>query len=63
MATKPRIRTFAAGAALAPLLALAAPGVASAHGYIDSPPSRQAQCAQGIVDCGEIKYEPQSVEG
>ncbi|WAL64298.1 lytic polysaccharide monooxygenase [Amycolatopsis cynarae] len=63
MATKPRIRTFAAGAALAPLLVLAAPGVASAHGYIDSPPSRQAQCAQGIVDCGEIKYEPQSVEG
>lgn len=63
MTGKARIRTLAAGTALAPLLALAAPGVASAHGYINSPPSRQAQCARGIVRCGEIKYEPQSVEG
>jgi predicted carbohydrate-binding protein with CBM5 and CBM33 domain len=37
---------------------------ASAHGYISSPPSRQALCAQGKVkNCGEIQYEPQSVEG
>ncbi|SFK83679.1 chitin-binding protein [Amycolatopsis sacchari] len=58
------VRTLVAGAALAPLVALALPGgVASAHGYINSPPSRQAQCAQGIVACGDIKYEPQSVEG
>ncbi|MBQ1046124.1 lytic polysaccharide monooxygenase [Micromonospora sp. C72] len=43
-------------------LALAAP--AQAHGYISSPPSRQALCAQNRVpDCGQIKYEPQSVEG
>ncbi|QLY34976.1 lytic polysaccharide monooxygenase [Nocardia huaxiensis] len=39
------------------------PGDARAHGYVDSPASRQAQCAQGLVACGEIKYEPQSVEG
>jgi predicted carbohydrate-binding protein with CBM5 and CBM33 domain len=37
---------------------------ASAHGYVSSPPSRQANCAQGKVkDCGAIQYEPQSVEG
>jgi predicted carbohydrate-binding protein with CBM5 and CBM33 domain len=36
---------------------------ASAHGYIASPPSRQANCASGAVpDCGDIIYEPQSVE-
>ncbi|MGP3932243.1 lytic polysaccharide monooxygenase [Nonomuraea sp. KM88] len=37
---------------------------AFAHGYVNSPPSRQANCAQGKVpDCGNIIYEPQSVEG
>ncbi|WP_432988483.1 lytic polysaccharide monooxygenase [Dactylosporangium sp. CA-233914] len=37
---------------------------ASAHGYVSSPPSRQALCAQGkVADCGPIQYEPQSVEG
>ena len=36
---------------------------ASAHGYISSPPSRQANCASGAVaNCGDIIYEPQSVE-
>ncbi len=36
---------------------------AQAHGYISSPPSRQAMCAQGRVsNCGDIIYEPQSVE-
>ncbi|MBG0832599.1 lytic polysaccharide monooxygenase [Planomonospora sp. ID67723] len=37
---------------------------ALAHGYVSSPPSRQAMCAQGrVADCGPIIYEPQSVEG
>lgn len=36
---------------------------AAAHGYVSSPPSRQALCAQGKMACGQIKYEPQSVEG
>ncbi|MEU8272566.1 lytic polysaccharide monooxygenase [Sphaerisporangium sp. NPDC049002] len=37
---------------------------ALAHGYVSSPPSRQALCAQGVVpNCGDIIYEPQSVEG
>jgi predicted carbohydrate-binding protein with CBM5 and CBM33 domain len=36
---------------------------AQAHGYISSPPSRQAQCKAGTVaNCGDIIYEPQSVE-
>ncbi|MFJ6852690.1 lytic polysaccharide monooxygenase auxiliary activity family 9 protein [Streptomyces sp. NPDC091271] len=52
------------GAALAPVIAISLPaGSASAHGYISDPPSRQAQCAAGAVSCGDITYEPQSVEG
>ncbi|RJQ82301.1 chitin-binding protein [Pseudonocardiaceae bacterium YIM PH 21723] len=42
-----------------------APLSASAHGYISSPASRQAQCAYDATlkeKCGDIKYEPQSVE-
>lgn len=50
----------------APLLLLAmvwGPSACEAHGYLSTPPSRQAQCAQGAVsDCGSIIYEPQSVE-
>lgn len=45
------------------LFAVLPMATANAHGYISSPPSRQAECAQGIVGCGPIKYEPQSVEG
>ncbi|MFK0295322.1 lytic polysaccharide monooxygenase auxiliary activity family 9 protein [Streptomyces sp. NPDC090442] len=52
------------GAGIAPLLVLTmSVSPASAHGYVSSPPSRQAQCAAGTVDCGPIKWEPQSVEG
>ncbi|WP_020523525.1 lytic polysaccharide monooxygenase [Catelliglobosispora koreensis] len=37
---------------------------AQAHGYISSPASRQAMCAQRKTsfDCGDIVWEPQSVE-
>jgi predicted carbohydrate-binding protein with CBM5 and CBM33 domain len=50
------------------LLALALPvltaGSASAHGYTNSPVSRAYHCAQGTVqNCGQIQWEPQSVEG
>jgi predicted carbohydrate-binding protein with CBM5 and CBM33 domain len=49
------------GAVVATSLFVVTP--AQAHGYVSSPPSRQAQCAQGIVSgCGDIVYEPQSVE-
>lgn len=52
------------GAGLAPVLALTLPtGSASAHGYVNAPASRQAQCAARTIPCGDIKYEPQSVEG
>jgi predicted carbohydrate-binding protein with CBM5 and CBM33 domain len=55
---------LAIGAAIAPLLTVSLPAApASAHGYISSPPSRQAQCAARTVPCGPIQYEPQSVEG
>ncbi|CDH06579.1 Chitin-binding protein(CBP21 precursor) [Xenorhabdus bovienii str. oregonense] len=36
----------------------------SRHGYVDSPPSRAFLCYQRTnKDCGNIMYEPQSVEG
>jgi predicted carbohydrate-binding protein with CBM5 and CBM33 domain len=60
---KRKLLAALAGALVVPGLMLAVPGLASAHGYISGPPSRQAQCAQGVLDCGDIKYEPQSVEG
>lgn len=59
-----RKTTVLAAVAVAPLAMLVLPsGVASAHGYVSAPPSRQAQCADGTVQCGEITWEPQSVEG
>lgn len=58
-----RIKAALILSAIASLIALTVPGMASAHGYISSPPSRQAQCAAGTVPCGAIQYEPQSVEG
>lgn len=61
---KKRKMAAAIGAGLAPVLALTLPtGSASAHGYVNAPASRQAQCAARTVPCGDIKYEPQSVEG
>jgi predicted carbohydrate-binding protein with CBM5 and CBM33 domain len=54
----------AVGSLVAPLLTVVLPaGTANAHGWITSPASRQEQCRSGAVSCGEIKYEPQSVEG
>src|SRR5690606_18207412 len=61
--TKTRRRTAAvtAGLGLAPLIAVMLPATAAhAHGYVSAPPSRQAQCAQGDVDCGAIRCEPPS---
>lgn len=52
------------GAGLSPCLVLGLSVTpASAHGWVTNPASRQAQCATGVVQCGDIKYEPQSVEG
>ncbi|MEV7868546.1 lytic polysaccharide monooxygenase [Streptomyces sp. NPDC088124] len=45
-------------------VSLLATGSASSHGYTDSPISRQKLCQNGTVaDCGNIQWEPQSVEG
>ncbi|MFB7873967.1 carbohydrate-binding protein [Nocardia sp. NPDC056064] len=56
---------FLAGAmVVAPLATLLVPvGNAQAHGWVTGPASRQEQCARGLVSCGAVKYEPQSVEG
>ncbi|WP_431951563.1 lytic polysaccharide monooxygenase auxiliary activity family 9 protein [Actinacidiphila sp. bgisy167] len=48
------------------LVGLCALGTGSAwsHGYTDAPISRQKLCANGTVTgCGDIQWEPQSVEG
>ncbi|MGW1675866.1 lytic polysaccharide monooxygenase auxiliary activity family 9 protein [Saccharopolyspora sp. NPDC002376] len=63
MESKRKLAAMAVGAAIAPVLVAIPTSTASAHGYIDAPPSRQAQCAEGTVPCGQIKWEPQSVEG
>ncbi|HEY3470259.1 MAG TPA: lytic polysaccharide monooxygenase [Amycolatopsis sp.] len=65
MTWKRTLFAAAAGALLAPVLVVVLPATtASAHGYISDPPSRQANCAAGKVpNCGDIVYEPQSVEG
>ncbi|MFQ6142248.1 lytic polysaccharide monooxygenase [Streptomyces seoulensis] len=63
MNTKRRVACVI-GALAAPVLAVSLPASsASAHGWVTLPTSRQEQCAEGLVDCGQIKYEPQSVEG
>ncbi|KAJ6493249.1 immunoglobulin E-set [Mycena sanguinolenta] len=47
--------------ALATLHMAVAP--ASAHGYVSHPPSHQALCRDvSVPGCGDVKYEPQSVE-
>ncbi|CAM3896761.1 lytic polysaccharide monooxygenase [Kibdelosporangium persicum] len=64
MSLKRKLSVTAAAAGLAPVLLVVVPaGQASAHGYVSSPSSRQAQCAQRAVPCGSIQFEPQSVEG
>jgi predicted carbohydrate-binding protein with CBM5 and CBM33 domain len=59
-----KVTAAMAGVLAAPLIVVALPsGTAFAHGYVNSPPSRQAQCAARTISCGAIQYEPQSVEG
>jgi hypothetical protein len=54
----------AAAMALAPVLLLLFPSSrAGAHGWVTSPPSRQQLCAsRSVPDCGQVVFEPQSVE-
>lgn len=45
-------------------LPIALSGTAYGHGYSQQPPSRSFLCSEAKVkDCGDIQYEPQSVEG
>ncbi|AGL21532.1 lytic polysaccharide monooxygenase [Actinoplanes sp. N902-109] len=53
---------LAALGAIGSTLVVASPALA--HGYVSAPASRQALCASGAVaNCGQIQFEPQSVEG
>jgi predicted carbohydrate-binding protein with CBM5 and CBM33 domain len=63
MQHKTSLSALGLGAALFVSSILSA-NVASAHGWITSPPSRQDHCAKHTAgfDCGDIQYEPQSVE-
>ncbi|WP_017573254.1 lytic polysaccharide monooxygenase auxiliary activity family 9 protein [Nocardiopsis halotolerans] len=64
MKTRRRIRSASAVAAATALIFTLMPtSAASAHGYVSAPMSRQAQCAAVMVECGGIRWEPQSVEG
>jgi lytic chitin monoxygenase len=60
-----RTKSYAAvvGLATAGAFVLSSGG-ASSHGYTDLPISRQKLCQNGTVtNCGDIQWEPQSVEG
>ncbi|CCH30819.1 lytic polysaccharide monooxygenase [Actinosynnema sp. NPDC047251] len=64
MSLKRKLAAVLAGVGIAPFIVVVSAGTANAHGYITSPPSRQANCAAGKVsNCGDIIYEPPSVEG
>ncbi|TDC46883.1 chitin-binding protein [Actinomadura sp. KC345] len=62
--TRRRLAAAVTGLGIAPFISVLLPASAAlAHGYVSAPMSRQAQCAAGVVECGAIKWEPQSVEG
>lgn len=64
MSMKRKLAAALVGVGIAPFIVVVSAGTASAHGYITSPPSRQANCAAGKVSkCGDIIWEPGSVEG
>lgn len=63
MRRKTKISSAVVGLATAGTLVLSSGG-ASGHGYTDLPLSRQKACQNGTVsNCGDIQWEPQSVEG
>ncbi|QHA04914.1 chitin-binding protein [Streptomyces broussonetiae] len=63
MRTRTKLSAVVLGVVTAGAFALSTGG-ASGHGYTDLPISRQKLCANGTVtNCGDIQYEPQSVEG
>ncbi|MFD4971524.1 lytic polysaccharide monooxygenase [Streptomyces sp. NPDC058424] len=63
MRTKAKISAAVLGLTTAGAFVLSTGG-ASSHGYTDLPISRQKLCNNGTVaNCGDIQWEPQSVEG
>ncbi|QES45603.1 chitin-binding protein [Streptomyces venezuelae] len=59
-----KLTSLLLGLGLAGSAMLATSGSAQAHGYTDSPVSRQQLCGNGTVrNCGQIQWEPPSVEG
>ncbi|MFE9171597.1 lytic polysaccharide monooxygenase [Streptomyces kebangsaanensis] len=63
MRTKAKLYAAVLGLTTAGAFVLSTGG-ASSHGYTDLPISRQKLCANGTVpNCGDIQWEPQSVEG
>ncbi|MFI6151687.1 lytic polysaccharide monooxygenase [Kitasatospora sp. NPDC051170] len=60
-----RKRYLIGAAAAAIILPIATALPAQSHGFINLPPSRSALCGANAVpwDCGDIQWEPQSVEG
>ncbi|MDF3297689.1 lytic polysaccharide monooxygenase auxiliary activity family 9 protein [Streptomyces tropicalis] len=63
MRTKATLYAAVLGLTTAGALVLSTGG-ATGHGYTDLPVSRQRLCANGTVpNCGDIQWEPQSVEG
>ncbi|KUN83128.1 chitin-binding protein [Streptomyces bungoensis] len=63
MRTKTKASAVVLGVVTAGAFALSTGG-ASGHGYTDLPISRQKLCQNGTVTgCGDIQWEPQSVEG
>ncbi|MFI2432416.1 lytic polysaccharide monooxygenase [Streptomyces sp. NPDC018693] len=63
MRTRTKLNAAVLGLATTGALVLSSGG-ATGHGYTDLPISRQKLCQNGTVtNCGEIRWEPQSVEG
>lgn len=63
MRTRTKLYAAVVGLATTGALVLSSGG-ASGHGYTDLPISRQKLCQNGTVtNCGDIQWEPQSVEG
>ncbi|MEU9336876.1 lytic polysaccharide monooxygenase [Streptomyces sp. NPDC048290] len=63
MRTRTKMYAAAVGLATTGALVLSSGG-ATGHGYTDLPLSRQKACQNGTVtNCGNIQWEPQSVEG
>ncbi|MEW1695278.1 lytic polysaccharide monooxygenase auxiliary activity family 9 protein [Streptomyces sp. NPDC093249] len=59
-----KLTSLLLGLGIAGSTLLATSGTAQGHGYTDSPVSRQQLCGNGTVrNCGQIQWEPPSVEG